>query len=219
MHNELIRKDIDALEREKIHGIRKYNILNILKNVGSIFSVAYLQYKNVPKETMFERSIAERTKLRRRSNEIKRKEQNINNEFFKAYFTDYQSPSNMYKKLSETKSAVNEVRADSIKKVVSKLKRIIEYATKDDALKTEEKEKIIDIVERILFFNQLNQSGQGLKILTPNQMLSRLPISLAQLKARNIFEKLKKEIRQLLYSLYKSKKLTKNIYKSFVDII
>ena len=219
MHNELIRKDIDALEREKIHGIRKYNILNILKNVGSIFSVAYLQYKNVPKETMFERSIAERTKLRRRSNEIKRKEQNINNEFFKAYFTDYQSPSNMYKKLSETKSAVNEVRADSIKKVVSKFKRIIEYATKDDALKTEEKEKIIDIVERILFFNQLNQSGQGLKILTPNQMLSRLPISLAQLKARNIFEKLKKEIRQLLYSLYKSKKLTKNIYKSFVDII
>ena len=219
LHNELIRKDIDALEREKIHGIRKYNILNILKNVGSIFSVAYLQYKNVPKETMFERSIAERTKLRRRSNEIKRKEQNINNEFFKAYFTDYQSPSNMYKKLSETKSAVNEVRADSIKKVVSKLKRIIEYATKDDALKTEEKEKIIDIVERILFFNQLNQSGQGLKILTPNQMLSRLPISLAQLKARNIFEKLKKEIRQLLYSLYKSKKLTKNIYKSFVDII
>ena len=219
LHNELIRKDIDALEREKIHGIRKYNILNILKNVGSIFSVAYLQYKNVPKETMFERSIAERTKLRRRSNEIERKEQNINNEFFKAYFTDYQSPSNMYKKLSETKSAVNEVRADSIKKVVSKLKRIIEYATKDDALKTEEKEKIIDIVERILFFNQLNQSGQGLKILTPNQMLSRLPISLAQLKARNIFEKLKKEIRQLLYSLYKSKKLTKNIYKSFVDII
>ena len=217
--NELIQKCIDALEREKIHGIRKYNILNILKNVGSIFSVAYLQYKNVPKETMFERSIAERTKLRRRSNEIKRKEQNINNEYFKAYFTDYQSPSNMYKKLSETKSAVNEVRADSIKKVVSKLKRIIEYAPKDDALKTEEKEKIIDIVERILFFNQLNQSGQGLKILTPNQMLSRLPISLAQLKARNIFEKLKKEIRQLLYSLYKSKKLTKNIYKSFVDII
>ena len=86
-------------------------------------------------------------------------------------------------------------------------------------MKTEEKEKIIDIVERILFFNQLNQSGQGLKILTPNQMLSRLPISLAQLKARNIFEKLKNEIRQLLYSLYKSKKLTKNIYKSFVDII
>ena len=50
-------------------------------------------------------------------------------------------------------------------------------------------------------------------------MLSRLPISLAQLKAGNNPEKLKNEIRQLLYSLYRSKKLTKYIYKSLVDII
>ena len=65
---------------------------------------------------------------------------------------------------------------------------------------------------------QEEQSGQGLKILTPDQMLSRLPISLAQLKAGNNSEKLENEIRQLLYSLYRSKTLTKNIYKSLVDI-
>ena len=47
-----------------------------------------------------------------------------------------------------------------------------------------------------------NQTGQGLKILVPDQMLSRLPISLAQLKAGNNSERLKKEIRQLLYCLY-----------------
>ena len=64
-----------------------------------------------------------------------------------------------------------------------------------------------------------NQQGQGLKILTPNQILRRLPISLAQLNAGNNSKKLKNEIRQLLYSLYRSKKLTKNIYKSLVDII
>ena len=64
-----------------------------------------------------------------------------------------------------------------------------------------------------------NQQGKGLKILTPNQMLSRLPISLAQLKAGNNSEKLKNEIRQLLYSLYRSKKLTKQIYKSLIEII
>ena len=52
------------------------------------------------------------------------------------------------------------------------------------------------------------QVTSGLKILTPNQMLSRLPITLAQLKAGNNLEKLKNGIRQLLYSLYKSKKLT-----------
>ena len=60
---------------------------------------------------------------------------------------------------------------------------------------------------------------KGLKILTPDQMLSGLPFNLAQLKAGNNSEKLKNEIRQLLYSLYRSKKLTKQLYKSLIDII
>ena len=53
------------------------------------------------------------------------------------------------------------------------------------------------------------KKGLGLKMLTPNQMLSRLAISLAQLKTGKNSEKLKKTIRQILYSLYRSKKLTK----------
>ena len=61
--------------------------------------------------------------------------------------------------------------------------------------------------------------GKGLKLLTSNQNLSRLPISLAQLKAGSNSEKLKNEIKQLLYSLYRSKKLTKQIHKSLIDII
>ena len=72
--------------------------------------------------------------------------------------------------------------------------------------------KIKDIVERLLEFNNKIQSEQGLKILTPSQMLTRLPITLAQLKAGNNSEKLKNEIRQLLYSLYRSKKLTKQLF-------
>ena len=64
----------------------------------------------------------------------------------------------------------------------------------------------------ILKFNNKIQSEQGLKVLTPVQMLSRLPISLAQLKAGSSSEKLKNEIRQLLYSLYRSKKLTKQLF-------
>ena len=79
--------------------------------------------------------------------------------------------------------------------------------------------KIANIVELILYFNDEDQEGSSLKILTPNQMLHRLPISSAQLKAGNNSEKLKNEIRHLLYSLYRSKKLTKNTYKSLVDII
>ena len=83
----------------------------------------------------------------------------------------------------------------------------------------EENEKIINFVECAFYLNQLDQSGQELKILTLNQMFSRLPITLAQLKAGNNSEKLKNEIRQLLYSLHQSKKLTKNVHKSLVDII
>ena len=78
---------------------------------------------------------------------------------------------------------------------------------------------MLEIVELILYFNQQNQAGRRLKMLTPNQMLSRLPISLVQLKAGNNPEKLKNEIRQLLYFLYRSKKLTKLLHKSLVDII
>ena len=88
------------------------------------------------------------------------------------------------------------------------MKKIIKNVSENRKFMIEEDEKITDIVERILYFNQLDQSGQGLKILTPNQMLSRLPISLAQLKAGNNSEKLKNEIRQLLYSLYRSKKMS-----------
>ena len=115
--------------------------------------------------------------------------------------TYYQNPGSMYKNLSETKGAVDEFQVDSIKKVLRKLQTIIDCPPKDNVFKIKKNEKIIDIVQRILYFNQLNQSGQGLKIWTPNQILSRLPISLAQLKAANNSEKLKNEIRQLLYSL------------------
>ena len=75
--------------------------------------------------------------------------------------------------------------------------------------KNEKPDKILKNVEEILRFNKQDRSGKGLKILTPNQMLSRLPITLAQLKAGNNSEKLKNGIRQLLYSLYRSKKTYK----------
>ena len=82
-----------------------------------------------------------------------------------------------------------------------------------------EQVKVLSIVNEIVKFNEQIQQGQELKIRTQDQMLSRLPIFLAQLKAENNSEKRKNEIRQLLYSLYRSNRLTKNIYKSLIDII
>ena len=87
-------------------------------------------------------------------------------------------------------------------------------------IEIEDPELIVKIVEKILKFNKQNQQKrQGLNILTPNQMLNRLPIVLAQSQAGNNSNKLKNEIRQLLYSLYCSKNLTKQIYKSLIGII
>ena len=62
-------------------------------------------------------------------------------------------------------------------------------------------------------------SGKGLKTLTPKQMLQRLSIALAQVKAGNNSENLLNEIRQIVYSLYQSKEITKNVYNNITKSI
>ena len=63
------------------------------------------------------------------------------------------------------------------------------------------------------------QFGKGLKILTPNQMFKRLPIALSQIKAANNSESLLNEIRQIVYSLYRSKEITKKVYNNIINSI
>ena len=59
----------------------------------------------------------------------------------------------------------------------------------------------------------------GLKILTPKQMLQRLPIALAQVKAGNNLDSLLNEIREIVYSLYQSKKITTKVYSNIIKSI
>ena len=61
--------------------------------------------------------------------------------------------------------------------------------------------------------------GKGLKILAPKQMLRRLPIALAQIKAGNNSKKSLNEIRQIVYSLYQSKGITKKLYNNIIKSI
>ena len=61
--------------------------------------------------------------------------------------------------------------------------------------------------------------GRSLKILTPKQKLQRLPIILAQVKAGNISENLLNEIRQIVFSLYWAKEITKNVYNDIMNLI
>ena len=146
--------------------------------------------------------------------QIKDQETEIDKELFKKYF-EYQSPSEMLDNLLSLdnlrRNEVSEKISNHFEYLFDKVKEL----PPDEGVK---EKKILEIIQKILEFNR-QQQGQGLKILRPTQMLSRLPISLAQLKAGNNSKKLKNEFRQLLYSLYRSKKLTKQLYNSLTDII
>ena len=140
---------------------------------------------------------------------------------FQIYF-NFSTPIDLAKKLFKTNDKKkNSEFVEKIKNRWSNLKHETRKMSEEE-IKNKKPNQILEIVNEIFGFNKdikKQQKGSGLKILTPNQILSRLPISLAQLNAGNNSEKLKNEIRQILYSLYISKKLTKQLYKSLIDII
>ena len=123
LYKELIQKDIDALKREKSNSIKKNNILELIKNIGAIFTGAYLHYEEVPKETIFEINIAERVKSRRqRLDIINKKKENINNKLFSDYF-DYSNPDTMIKRLIDASDKKNKNMVESINKNLNKTKK------------------------------------------------------------------------------------------------
>ena len=111
----------------------------------------------------------------------------------------------------------NRIQVNLINSGLRDLKKEIPDMSEEEK-ETENPNEIVNIVASILEFNR-QQQGQGLKILTPSQMLSRLPISLAQINAGNNSKNLKNEIRQLLYSLYCSKNITKEVYNNLIKYI
>ena len=140
---------------------------NYNKNTQIFFHRASKINKGEP-EPKIEESIAERVELKNnRISVIKKEEKNIKHLLFKYYFTNYQNPSDIYKNGKTRSSIFNQKILDQVKE---KIKNMPE--NKVDVIEENE-----NIVERIFYFNQLEQSGGGLKILTLNQMLSRLPIT------------------------------------------
>ena len=149
---------------------------------------------------------------------VNKKETDINRELFQKHFK-FQRPSDMLKFVYTTNDKKkNDDLGNLIKSGLSDLKNEIENMNEEEK-EIEKPNEIVDIVEKGLDCNDRTQRGPGLKILTHDQMLSRLPITLDQLKAGNISEKRKNEIRQLLHSLYCTKKLTKTIYNHLVNTI
>ena len=98
------------------------------------------------------------------------------------------------------------------------LKNIVKNVPKDEVSKFEEYEKIIDIVERILELNNKKKQISGLKILTPDQVLSILPITLAQLKAKKILKNLKMKLDNYYILCTYQKNLQNNCIKIWLTL-
>ena len=146
------------------------------------------------------------------------KERDINDEIVRNHFL-VQDLGDLLKKLRKSPniSERNQIQVNLINSGLRDPKEEIEDMNEPEK-ETENPNEIVDIIENILEFNK-QQQETDIKILTPNQLLSRLLILLSQLKVENDSEKLQNEIRQFLYSLYRSKKLTKKLYKTLHDII
>ena len=130
---------------------------------------------------------------------INKEDAHINNKLFKKHFK-VKTPGLMYKVLRKTNDKEkNSELVNIFNSGLKDLKEEIKKMSKEEK-EIEDPESIVEIVEEILKFNKQNQEGKGLKILTPNQMLMRLPIALAQLEAGNNSEKLKNEIRNCCIS-------------------
>ena len=101
LYSNLIITNINELKNGKGESKTKRNkVSDILENLESVFTGAYLHYNDVPSES--EENIAKRTEsIKGRLNEIKKKERDINNKLFKYYYSTYQNPSNVHKKLIE----------------------------------------------------------------------------------------------------------------------
>ena len=145
-------------------------------------------------------------------------ETDINQKLFKRHFA-FQSPSDIFNSLNnidntEKNSKLVDVIISGSKDLKKEIKEMFE-----EEKENEKPDEIGEIVREILMFTKQNQEGKGIKIITPNQMLSRLPISLTQLEAGNNSNKLKNEIKQLLYSLYRSKNMTKQVQNNLIKHI
>ena len=177
-------------------------LLDVRKDIIHFFKKGLFPYKGNIFKTKEEESKeeSESERFKKFIKYIENKSKEINYDLFKDYF-NHLVPSALSEKLYETKKKKKKYELVELIKVRwSNLKDEVKKMSEDEK-EIEKADKILKLVEEILDFNnKQNQIKEGLKILAPNQMLSRLPISLAQLNVGNNSEKLKNEIRQFNYS-------------------
>ena len=149
-------------------------------------------------------------------------------------FSEYNGMINIFKSIHSGDKTLEDIEQEQ-----NKIKKEINVIKHGNPKKRSEKQQeTIDIIENLyksrqevvnMFNNyaknvsksiyEAKHEGKGLKILTSNQMFKRLPIALVQIKAGNNSESLLNETRQIVYYLYRSKKITKMLYNNIINSI
>ena len=145
-----------------------------------------------------------------------------NTELFNKISNDVTSRYNKNKDLFELLSIQKFLDNINNEQIKNKKNALKSFKDLKNNVKSEELKDIVKELERAIFgydYENEELSGSGLKILTNKQMLNRLPILLAQIQAGNNSTKLKNETTQILYSLYRSKVLTKTVYNNLIKAI
>ena len=127
----------------------------------------------------------------------------------------YQNPSFLAKYLIRATQAKKEQLINNINDGLIDFRNAI---NRKEISEHENPNKIVVIAEKIRHFNR-QQKGKGIKILTPKQMLQGLPITLSHVKAGNASANLLNDIRQIIYSLYREKEVTKKVYNNIMNSI
>ena len=173
----------------------KQNVTNDIQRQELIKDLEkYLFREDIEPEKIYEKSIAERVKTRRQNKETDRDTQRT--------FAPSSPPKKDYS--AETDDYLKYLKEQEKDRV----RFSDDYHSSGSGLNKKRKGSITS-----------RAKGEGLKILTNKQMLNRFPILLAQIQAGNNTNKLKNETRQILYSLYRSKVLTKTVYNNLIKSI
>ena len=139
---------------------------------------------------------------------------NKNSEIFNDYF-GYKNPSFSAEDLIKAFQTKNN---EFLYQTIDSINELRNSVIKKEIPKNENPNKIIDIVEKILEFNN-QQKGTGCKIITFKQMLQRSPIAPVQVKAGNNSKHLLNETKRIVYSFHQSKEITKKVYSSIIKSI
>ena len=220
-----------ALEKQRKtiedQGIKQVEALKALKTEEEIESIEGLFLKNMRTD-----------EIKNKIYEIKKWEEKIKREDFKyktknyAYdFQQYETIRSFGESIYAGKISIHKAEMDQ----TNLLENIVKFNNKSRPKTKEDKEKRRNTFDSIsapyegreLTLNSFRsgmfpikaKQGKELKIETPKQMLQRLPIALAQVKAGNTSENLLIEIKQIIYSLYRAKEITKKVYKNTMNSI